>query len=228
MVTTPVIKEKFIGAEGKASHAEGLATRAIGDYSHAAGTNTVAAGLCAHAEGNYSRAMADYTHVEGNSNMSIDRFLVNDPVVGATKLQVINIDEGSAGRQEFYYDGLQKYWYSRPIMGDTIMYSDDGDEIYDKYTVLYTEDDQTNKIFTIYIDRPLVHAHSQQFVILSTTGAYGIGTHIEGACQLGYGGYMHIEGYCNSAQRFNITANRTIVNVASEYIQLTISTDTLK
>ena len=54
-------------AIGNYSHAEGSNTVAKGEYSHAEGQNTVASGNLSHAEGYYTKAIGDYSHAEGNN-----------------------------------------------------------------------------------------------------------------------------------------------------------------
>ncbi|MCY7521674.1 exosporium leader peptide, partial [Paenibacillus larvae] len=52
-------------ASGIASHAEGNATEAIGQFSHAEGFFTTASGLDSHAEGFITTASGDFSHAEG-------------------------------------------------------------------------------------------------------------------------------------------------------------------
>jgi autotransporter adhesin len=54
-------------AIGKWSHAENSYTLAIGDYSHAEGESTQAIGYASHAEGGSTRAIGDYSHAEGEN-----------------------------------------------------------------------------------------------------------------------------------------------------------------
>ena len=51
---------------GRCTHAEGYRTRAIGDYSHSQGIQTVAQGVASYAKGNRTRALADYALTEGD------------------------------------------------------------------------------------------------------------------------------------------------------------------
>ena len=55
---------------GIASSAKGIGTRAIGNYSEASGNQTIAIGNSSHAEGTNSIASGDYSHAEGSSNAS--------------------------------------------------------------------------------------------------------------------------------------------------------------
>ena len=52
------------------SHAEGAYTKALGNSSHAEGTATVADGACSHAEGEETIAGSNYQHVEGKYNFA--------------------------------------------------------------------------------------------------------------------------------------------------------------
>lgn len=54
-------------AEGIASHAEGMGTRAAKAASHAEGQSTIALGSASHAEGGFSEASGSYSHAEGYS-----------------------------------------------------------------------------------------------------------------------------------------------------------------
>lgn len=58
----------ILKAEGRASHAEGRATIASGDYSHAEGAFTSATASTAHAEGYNSHAKGAASHAEGGDN----------------------------------------------------------------------------------------------------------------------------------------------------------------
>ena len=55
----------ILKAEGRASHAEGRATIASGDYSHAEGIYNTASGAASHAEGGYNTASGAASHAEG-------------------------------------------------------------------------------------------------------------------------------------------------------------------
>ena len=52
-------------AVGNYSHAEGSQTKAVGNYSHAEGLRTNARGVNSHAEGQETEAVGDYSHAEG-------------------------------------------------------------------------------------------------------------------------------------------------------------------
>lgn len=52
-------------AVGNKSHAEGSQTNAVGNYSHAEGLRTNARGVNSHAEGQETEAVGDYSHAEG-------------------------------------------------------------------------------------------------------------------------------------------------------------------
>ena len=52
-------------AVGNNSHAEGSQTKAVGNYSHAEGLRTNASGVNSHAEGQETEASGDYSHAEG-------------------------------------------------------------------------------------------------------------------------------------------------------------------
>lgn len=52
-------------AVGNNSHAEGSQTKAVGNYSHAEGLRTNASGVNSHAEGQETQAHGDYSHAEG-------------------------------------------------------------------------------------------------------------------------------------------------------------------
>ena len=52
-------------AVGNNSHAEGSQTKAVGNYSHAEGLRTNASGVNSHAEGQETQAPGDYSHAEG-------------------------------------------------------------------------------------------------------------------------------------------------------------------
>jgi hypothetical protein len=52
-------------ASGEASHAEGYATSATGNYAHAEGVATLASGEASHAGGSGSSAIADYSTAIG-------------------------------------------------------------------------------------------------------------------------------------------------------------------
>lgn len=52
-------------AVGNNSHAEGSQTKAVGNYSHAEGLRTNARGVNSHAEGQETEAVGDYSHAEG-------------------------------------------------------------------------------------------------------------------------------------------------------------------
>lgn len=54
-----------VTAIGYASHAEGLVTRTEGEASHAEGKDTRALGYYSHAEGEHTRAKGNYSHAEG-------------------------------------------------------------------------------------------------------------------------------------------------------------------
>jgi hypothetical protein len=58
-------------AIGKWSHAENSYTLAIGDYSHAEGESTQAIGYASHAEGSNTQAVGDYSHAEGEGSEAI-------------------------------------------------------------------------------------------------------------------------------------------------------------
>lgn len=61
----------ILKAEGRASHAEGRATIASGDYSHAEGVYNTASGTASHAEGIYNTASGAASHAGGvYSNVS--------------------------------------------------------------------------------------------------------------------------------------------------------------
>lgn len=52
-------------ASGRSSHAEGLASKANGDFSHAEGSTTKASGVASHAEGALCYAIGGWSHAEG-------------------------------------------------------------------------------------------------------------------------------------------------------------------
>ena len=56
------------------SFAEGHATVAIGDASHAEGSNTAAIGINSHAEGYYTKAISDEAHAEGSNTEAIEQY----------------------------------------------------------------------------------------------------------------------------------------------------------
>ena len=57
-------------AVGNNSHAEGSQTKAVGNYSHAEGLRTNASGVNSHAEGQETQAPGDYSHAEGYMSLS--------------------------------------------------------------------------------------------------------------------------------------------------------------
>ena len=59
-------------AVGNNSHAEGSQTHANKDNSHAEGCITVADGVASHAEGNETQASGDYSHAEGQKTVASD------------------------------------------------------------------------------------------------------------------------------------------------------------
>lgn len=67
----------ILKAEGRASHAEGRATIASGDYSHAEGGYNTASGMASHAEGGSNTASGAASHAEGG-------YLVTHSLAGNT------------------------------------------------------------------------------------------------------------------------------------------------
>ena len=57
-------------ADGDASHAEGDETHASGKWSHAEGYMSLSEGIASHAEGQHTTASGDYSHAEGNSTVA--------------------------------------------------------------------------------------------------------------------------------------------------------------
>ena len=57
-------------AVGNNSHAEGSQTKAVGNYSHAEGLRTNARGVNSHAEGQETEASGDYSHAEGQKTVA--------------------------------------------------------------------------------------------------------------------------------------------------------------
>lgn len=72
----------ILKAEGRASHAEGRATIASGDYSHAEGTYNTASGAASHAEGGDNTASGVASHAEGG--YSATQSLAGNIVSGAS------------------------------------------------------------------------------------------------------------------------------------------------
>ena len=72
----------ILKAEGRASHAEGRATIASGDYSHAEGTYNTASGAASHAEGGDNTASGVASHAEGG--YSITQSLAGNIVSGVS------------------------------------------------------------------------------------------------------------------------------------------------
>jgi hypothetical protein len=72
----------ILKAEGRASHAEGRATIASGDYSHAEGIYNTASGAASHAEGGDNTASGEGSHAEGG--YSATQTLAGNTVSGAS------------------------------------------------------------------------------------------------------------------------------------------------
>lgn len=72
----------ILKAEGRASHAEGRATIASGDYSHAEGIYNTASGVASHAEGGDNTASGAASHAEGGYLAT--RSLAGNTVSGAS------------------------------------------------------------------------------------------------------------------------------------------------
>lgn len=72
----------ILKAEGRASHAEGRATIASGDYSHAEGIYNTASGRASHAEGGDNTASGAASHAEGG--YSATQSLAGNTVSGAS------------------------------------------------------------------------------------------------------------------------------------------------
>lgn len=89
----------ILKAEGRASHAEGRATIASGDYSHAEGAFTSATASIAHAEGYNSHAKGHNSHAEGIYNIARG---VASHVEGGD-----NTASGAASHAEGGYSGTQ-------------------------------------------------------------------------------------------------------------------------
>ena len=64
LVNNPIL------ASGARSHAQGYATKAYGDNSHAEGSHTVASNDCSHAEGEYTKALGRGSHAEGSHTVA--------------------------------------------------------------------------------------------------------------------------------------------------------------
>ena len=182
---TKVFKiENGVIAYGEASHAEGLFSQAIENYSHAEGSTTIAKGSSSHAEGNQTLANGNYSHAEGGYTLALGRGShaegdnLNYP---HSKIKIT----GNASATTYTL-------ISNSIIeeGETIVYYNSESSF---ATAKVISVNSTNKTFTV--DKTLSSkAITQEIAFSLTSGALGIGSHIEGEGALASGSFSHAEG----------------------------------
>ena len=172
-------------ANGINSYAEGQATSAQGAASHAEGNSTIAIGKYAHAEGYYTSAIGSYSHAEGVSTSAIGE---NSHAEGSKS--IANIEASHA-------EGMQASALS-------IASHAEGYET-------YTNDDSETAW------RMASHAEGYK------TSAINRGSHAEGSETIAYaeGGQCHAEGYRTSAlgNHAHVEGQSTIANGVNSHAQ---------
>lgn len=131
LVNNPIL------ASGTRAHAQGYATRAYGDNSHAEGASTVASNMNSHAEGESTKALGrgshaegyfavasnDYSHAEGEHTVAGGRLshaggsysrAWGDTSrawgIGATANAAMSVSEGNQTQANGWYSTARGYW----------------------------------------------------------------------------------------------------------------------
>ena len=157
-------------AKGDSSHAEGSNTLTYGSSSHAEGVRTTAYGNGSHAEGFDTLALGRGSHAEGdNMNFPVSRIIITGDA-SATTYTLISSGTIEEGKTIVYYNSESSFTKAKVISVNS-----------------------TNKTFTV--DKTLSSkAITQREAFSLTSGALGIGSHIEGEGALASGSFSHAEG----------------------------------
>lgn len=210
----------YTTASGQASHAEGYETEAQGKHSHAEGYQTITkdyghaenyctyAGLEAHAEGYRTRAQKDQSHSEGNCTVASGT-AAHAEGINSRSFEAGAHAEGNHG-DDFLVtltstDNPLIYTYTTtaivgPRAGDIIVENGTGN--IHKYKALITANNSTNN--TITLNQTLGTKDAVEYIV-SSNGAIGSGSHIEGYNTKAIGNYSHASGQQTVAMGLNQT-----------------------
>ena len=185
-------------ATGEASHAEGYYTKALEDYAHAEGEETIAKGYGAHSEGEYTIALNDAAHSEGGGWVKQFKLTGSD-----------------------YEYELTSGSFNYLFIGAVVVYNNLITKIEDidaENELFYTEDDLgelENVEVTIFLggiaSDYTSHAEGDSCNALawashaegnSTTASGSGAAHAEGSCTYSLGYASHAEGSDNIAAEF--------------------------
>lgn len=195
-------------AGGHADHAEGYHTRAIGYYGHAEGCETNAYGTACHAEGNQTISSGFYAHAEGDGGYKYLNVIANCYM--STMISVDSFDG-----EQVYIGAMVRTPGNEPVK---IV-----DVDYDNY-VIYVEDAVTvasGSDIRIEYGAYGSAAHTEGYGTTSSgTGSHAegtntiassVGSHAEGRCTMATGNSSHSEGNLSVASGIDSHAegNRT-------------------
>ena len=174
------------------SHAEGVYTKALGQYSHAEGDSTIAMGHNTHAEGYNNYSVQNYSHTEGMSNVS-----------GGQAAHA----EGRANQSLGRYSHTEGY--SNIAEGEGSHVEGGKNEAYGKYAhaegylTVATSDYTHTEGYKTTVNNAGGHAEGRVTTVNGLGGhaegintvAEGEATHSEGKNTTAEGNYSHAEGY---------------------------------
>ena len=98
--TGEIFNDYYSNKAGYKAHAEGVLTKATGDYSHAEGNETQAAGFASHAEGCKTIASGNCAHAQGKETQAIGDCSVafgsyNVPTYQGNQNYLLSVGNGS-------------------------------------------------------------------------------------------------------------------------------------
>ena len=175
-------------ANGNYSHAEGASTTAIGYFSHTEGQGTTTIGLASHAEGGVTLAIGDQSHTEGAGTVAIGHY---SHAEGGGVVDIVYIS-GDAGSHVYNIEKIQIYNGSVNV-GDIVYYEGVYAKVIsvDNDMMTFTVDKTLSSDAIIYSDdAPSALVHHSGFAI-------GIASHSEGYCTIAAGDYQHVQGRNN-------------------------------
>lgn len=158
---------------------------ASGEYSHAEGNGTIAAGRDAHSEGFTTAAFGDYSHVEGEGSQRSGKITLTG-AANATTYDYESLPSGfnSSDAKHFYIVANNQYYLVTDINSDT-------KKIAVKKTLSASA--ITSQVFDIFYSSTIATgyaAHAEGF----STAALGTYSHAEGNQATASNSYAHAEG----------------------------------
>lgn len=169
-------------AKGIASHSEGKASRAFGDYCHAEGLGTEAYGKGSHSEGGNTIAYGYDSHAEGSHTVALGHYSHAEGSGYSTSLLLT----GDANAVIYTYSNTEF-----PKTGNVLTWGNQVVEI--------TSVDEESKTITVSSTLSSKKAFNKTYVGMIIGSANGLGSHVEGRCTTAIADYSHVQGRYNIA-----------------------------